>query len=153
MEFRSTNPNGFVHFGGDVVANVHGSSEGAMLSSNTLSAVGDAADVDLYLKPKGAGKLYLGSSVAMSIVMGESSFRPPDMSSFALAQTTFAMAGVSTGDVIISVDFRQTLSTAYLVGTATPSSLGECKVQLANPRPSTISGSSGRVRWAYLDRT
>lgn len=152
MEFRSTN--GGMHIGADIVAGVNGS-VGAMLSSNTLQAVGDATDIDLTVKGKGTGVVYLGgSTTALKIVTGESTFTPPAMSSFSQNECTFVATGISTGDLIVCVDFRNQLSTVYLPGLPYVGAADKIHVPVANCHASSISGSTSLVvRWSYIDRT
>lgn len=154
MDFRSTNPEGYVHFGGDVMSGAH-STRGVLLSSNNIRPVSDNSNEDLNLHGKGTGKVYLGGSTTpLQIVSGESTVTPPDLAANAQGECTFAAAGISTGDIILSVDFRNTLSTKYLPGYGYVGAADKIHVPVANCHASTISGSTGVVvRWAYLDRT
>lgn len=160
MEYRNSGVN--THYGGGIVAGVDRGAAAEILGS-TIGVASDSAAAGLNIVAKGTGTLMLGdssntvmfngSTVAFKLVCGESSFRPPALSSFAQDYSTMAAAGISTGDLIISLDFRGTLSTVYIVGTPTPSSANEIKVSLGNLHNASVSGSSGRVRWAYIDRT
>lgn len=154
MEFRSTNTVGFVHFGGDVASGVN-SSLGAMLSSNTVQPIGDATDIDLEVKGKGAGVVYLnGSTTPWKVVAGESTYTPPPLAASAQGECTFAAAGISTGDIILQVDLRNGLSTAYLPGLPYVGAADKIHVPVGNVHASTISGSTSLIaRWIYLDRT
>lgn len=154
MEFRSTNPEGFTHFGGDLMSGAN-CTRGVLLSSNTIRPVSDNQNEDLIILAKGTGKVYLGNSTTpFSVVFGESTFTPPDMSSFSQQECTFAAAGISTGDIIIACDMRNALSTLYLPGLPYVGASGKIHVPVANVHASTISGSTASVaRWAYLDRT
>lgn len=153
MIYRSTNPLGFVHFGGDVVSGAQ-STLGVLLSSNTVSPVSDNTNEDLVLKAKGTGLVRVGSTVSLQIVTGESTMTAPALSSFAQGESTFTATGISTGDIVLSVDFRNTLSTAYLPGYAYVGAADKIHVPVANCHASSISASTGVVvRWAYLDRT
>ena len=156
MEYRSPNEEKS-HFGGDLVAGVN-NARGVMLSSNTVQAVGDAAAVDLYLLPKGTGKVYqgaAGSTVSLSLVTGESTATVPNMPANSQAVTTMAAAGISTGDLIIACDARNALSTGVTLSRAYPSGANEISLVFINPHASSIAAESTgiTIRWAYLDRT
>ena len=131
------------------------STRGVLLSSNTVSPVSDNSNEDLVLKGKGTGGVLFGTSTTpWNVVAGESTFTPPDLAANAQGECTFAAAGISTGDIVLSVDFRNTLSTAYLPGYAYVGGSGKIHVPVANCHASTISGSTGVVaRWMYIDRT
>lgn len=154
MEFRSTNVDGRVHFGGDLIAGVNATA-GVHLTSNVVQPAGDASDIDLHVKAKGTGALFLnGSTTAFKLVSGESTFTPPAMSSFSQAECTFTAAGISTNDLIFCVDLRNVLSTAYLPGLPYVGAANKIHVPVANCHASSISGSTSLVvRWSYLDRT
>ena len=154
MEYRSTDAIGFSHFGGVVVAGVN-STVAVELSSNTIKPVGDGSNYDLVLKGKGTGGVYLnGSTTPWKVVAGESTMTAPDMAANSQAEATLAAANISTGDIILQVDFRNTLSTSYLPGLPYVGAAGKIHVPLANCHVSTISASTGvTVRWLYLDRT
>ena len=154
MEFRSTNAGGFVHFGGDIMSGAN-STRGVLLSSNTVSPVSDNAAEDLVLRGKGTGGVLIGGSTTpMAIVSGESTMTAPAMAANSQNESTFAAAGISTSDLIICVDFRNTLSTSYLPGLPYVGAAGKIHVPIGNCHASTISASTGVVvRWSYLDRT
>lgn len=160
MEYR--NAGNASHLGKGLAVSVDADA-GVEILGSSIVAIGDTTASNLTIKAKGTGTLTLGdssnvvtlngSTTPFKLVVGESSYRPPSLSSFAQDYSTFAAAGISTGDLIISVDFRGTLSTVYIVGTPTPSSANEIKVSLGNLHNANVTGSSGRVRWAYIDRT
>lgn len=155
MEYRSSNADGFVHYGGDIVAGVNGTN-GTKLSSNTISAVGDAAAVDLILTAKGTGKVYIGNStVSLSGVVGLSTTTVPNMPANSQAVSTMAAAGISTGDMIICCDPRDALSTGVTLSRAYPSGANEITLVWNNCHASSIAAESTgiTVRWMYLDRT
>ena len=154
MEFRSTNPEGYVHFGGDVMSGAN-SSRGVLLSSNTIQPVSDNSNEDLLIRGKGTGKVFVGNSTTpFSMVFGESTYTPPALAASAQGECTFAAAGISTGDLIFCVDFRNTMSTVYLPGMPYVGAADKIHVPVGNVHASTVSGSTtGIVRWAYLDRT
>lgn len=153
MEYRGVG----VNYQGEVVAGVAGA-EGSKLSSNSLQAVGDAAAVDLYVAPKGTGKLFLGapgSTVSMKLVTGESTTTVPNMPANSQAVSTMAAAGISTGDLIVCTDPRDALSTGVTLSRAYPSAANEITLVWINPHASSIAAESTgiTVRWGYLDRT
>lgn len=161
MEYRNSGVN--THLGGGIVAGVDRNAAFEVLGS-TMAVVSDSNNANGVILAKGTGNIQIGdssqtvslagSTTLFKLVTGESSWRAPAVSSLSIGLSTMTMTGVSTGDLIISMDFRGLLSSVLAVGTYTPSSAAECKIQLVNP--STVSqgaGSSGRVRWAYLDRT
>jgi hypothetical protein len=152
MEYRSSN--GGQHIGGDIVAGVNNTA-GTQLSSNTITAVGDAAAVDLFIAAKGTGKVFIGgSTTGFALVSGESTMTAPAMAANSQEESTFAASGISTGDLIVCVDFRNTLSTAYLPGLPYVGASGKIHVPIANCHASTVSASTGVVvRWSYIDRT
>lgn len=160
MEYR--NSGNATHYGKGVAIGVDGNN-GLELQGSSLAVISDSAAANLTIVAKGTGNVQIGdssqtvslagSTTQFKLVCGESSYRPPALSSFAQDYSTFAAAGISTGDLILTVDFRGTLSTVYIVGTPTPSSANEIRVSLGNLHNSSVSGSSGRVRWAYIDRT
>lgn len=154
MEFRSTNPEGFVHFGGDVMSGAQ-STRGVLLSSNTISPVSDNNNEDLYIRGKGTGGVYLGGSTTpWKVVVGESTMTAPAMAANSQNESTFTASGISTGDIVLQVDFRNTLSTLYLPGLPYVGAADKIHVPLGNVHASTISASTGVVvRWIYLDRT
>ncbi len=154
MEFRSTNPAGFVHFGGDVMSGAN-CTRGVLLSSNTIQPVSDNSNEDLHIRAKGTGFVYLnGSTTPWKVVVGESTYTPPDLAANAQGECTFVATGISTGDIILGVDLRNGLSTAYLPGLPYVGAADKIHVPVGNVHASTISGSTSLVaRWIYLDRT
>ena len=176
MEFRSTNPEGFVHYGGDVMSGAH-STRGILLSSNTVQSVSDDASEDMSILPKGSGALQLGTSsnavtiagtanltgsllsggstTILKIVAGQSTITVPNMPGASQDVSTVTMAGLSTGDVILSVDVRGTISTHVALTQYTVSGAAEGTITWVNCHASSISleTTGVTVRWAYLDRT
>lgn len=163
MEYRNSGVN--THFGGGLVAGVDRNAATEILGS-TISVASDSNNAGLTITAKGTGTLTLGdssnvvtlngSTVALKMVAGVSSYRLPDLSSFAQGVCTLAAAGISTGDLIVAFDFRFSSgagSTSYIYAGVTPSAANEITVAVANVHNSSVSGSSGRVRWAYIDRT
>lgn len=162
MEYRNSGVN--THYGGGLVAGVDRNAATEILGSSIVAA-SDSNNADISLKAKGTGTVIVGdssnavmlagSTTPIKIVTGVSSYTPPQLSSFAQDTLSIVMTGLSTGDLILSVDFRGSLSTSYIVPMyyPTPSSNNDATLVFANVHRSSVSGSSGRVRWAYLDRT
>lgn len=76
MEFRSTNTK-YKHLGGDLVTNVDdGSSYGVHLTGGStggiVTAAGDTTNINLVLRPKGAGALVAGNSSTPMDLAGSS---------------------------------------------------------------------------------
>ena len=163
MDFRSTNPAGFVHYGGDIMSGAQ-STRGVLLSSNTVQAVSDNSTESLDVLAKGTGSVNVGNSsqsvfisgstTPWKVVAGESTVTAPDLAANTQGECTLAAANISTGDIILQVDFRNTLSTLYLPGLPYVGAAGKIHVPVGNVHASTISASTGvTVRWLYLDRT
>lgn len=155
MEYRNSGE--ATHFSKGLVAGVDGAN-GSMLSSNMLQAVGDAAAIDLIVGPKGTGKLLLGgaaSTISLQLVTGQSTCTVPNMPANSLALSTFAAAGISTGDIIVQVDARDALSTGVTLSRCYPSGANEITAVWINPHGSSIAAETTGItlRWAYLDRT
>ena len=165
MEYRNSG-NGS-HLSQGFAAGV-GSSAGVELvggsTIGTVRAIGDGTNENLAILAKGAGNLKIGdssnvlylngSTTAFKVVTGESTYTPPAMSSFSQAECTFTASGISTADLILCVDLRNTLSTAYLPGLPYVGAADKIHVPVANVHASSISGSTSLVvRWSYIDRT
>lgn len=161
MEYR--NSGNATHFGKGLVTGVDANT-GVEHSGSTILAASDSAAANLTVRAKGTGTLTLGdssnvvningSTTAFKIVSGESTMTAPAMSSVSQAESTFTASGISTGDLIICVDFRNTLSTSYLPGLPYVGAADKIHVPLGNCHNSSISASTGVVvRWAYIDRT
>ena len=161
MEYR--NPGAATHLGKGFVASVDANT-GVELDGSTITAASDSAAANLTIKAKGTGTLTLGdssnavflggSTTPWKVVAGESTMTAPAMAASAQAESTFTATGISTGDIILQVDFRNTLSTSYLPGLPYVGAADKIHVPLGNCHASTISASTGvTVRWIYLDRT
>lgn len=99
MEYRSTNPNGYVHFGGDVMSGAQ-STLGVLLSSNTISPVSDNTNENLILKGKGTGGVVFGGSTSGITGMGRGIAASTGMSLpvSAIIYSTITIPGVAVGD-------------------------------------------------------
>lgn len=102
MNYRSTNPEGHVHFGGDVMSGAF-STRGVLLSSNTVQAVSDNSNEDLVVKGKGTGKVLLGNSTAgvSNITVGSASPPTVALAASALVTSTITIPGLALGDVFL----------------------------------------------------
>lgn len=164
MEYR--NSGNATHYSKGLVTDVD-AAIGVEHSGSTVVSAADAANANLTVRAKGTGTLNLGdssnvvniggSTMQFRIVSGISSYTAPALSSFATGESTITLAGLSTGDLIIGFDFRGqpggSTKLAFSAVWPTPSASSEATIQFINPHNSTASGSSGRVRWAYIDRT
>jgi len=155
MNFRSTNPEGYVHFGGDVMSGAQ-STRGVLLSSNTVSPVSDNSNEDLILRGKGTGGVIVGASTTpLNFVSGLSTTTIPNMPGASQAVSTMAAPGVSTGDMVLCADPRNSLSTHVTLSRAYPSAADEITLVWINVHASSIAAESTgtAIRWTYLDRT
>lgn len=165
MEYRNSG-NATHHVNGLAagVGSSHAVELGGGSTAGTITAISDDASANLSILAKGTGNLRLGdssnavylngSTTAFKIVVGESTMTAPAMAANSQAESTFTATGISTGDIVLSVDFRNTLSTSYLPGYAYVGAADKIHVPLGNVHASTISASTGvTVRWMYLDRT
>src|SRR5688572_27149327 len=109
MIFRSSNPEGFSHFPGDLVSGVH-SSRGVMLSSNTVSPVSDNSNENLILKGKGTGGVAIGASTSAISGMGRGIALSTGMSLpvSAIVYSTITIPGVAVGDSLFISDRKST---------------------------------------------
>lgn len=145
------------HLGQGIAVGVDGT-VGTMISSNVIAPINDTTSADLYIGPKGTGKLFLGgsaSTVSLSVVSGQSTTTVPNMPANSQAVSTMAAAGISTGDMIICADPRDALSTGVTLSRAYPSAANEITLVWINPHASSIAAESTglTVRWMYIDRT
>ena len=109
MNYRSTNAQGHVHFGGAVIAGVEQGSgiELNPASSNANANIKPAGDEDnksLTIAGKGTGGVAIGSSgsAVTEVLSAVIQFTPPELSSgaAAAAESTHTFAGCSTGTVL-----------------------------------------------------
>ena len=151
MDYRSGNPEGYVHFGGDIMSGAN-STRGVLLSSNTIQAVSDNAAEDLILRAKGTGKVLFGTSTSGlgGIVRGTSTTTPPPLAISAIGESTMAVAGLSTADSIL-VEQSPTLSTAYGMVGYYISAANEVTIRYLNNLASTQSQVGGVTnRWTIF---
>jgi hypothetical protein len=153
MNFRSSNPEGYVHFGGDVMSGAN-SSRGVLLSSNVVSPVSDNNNEDLVLKGKGTGGVLFGASTTpFNLRVGESTTAVPNMPANSLIRSTMTCVGISTGDLILSVSPRDGLSTGVSL-VRSYAGVDEIINEYINPHASSIAAEAALVcRWVFIDRT
>lgn len=99
MNYRSTNAQGYVHFGGDIMSGAN-SSLGVLLSSNTVSPVSDNTNENLVLKGKGTGGVTFGASTSIINGMGRGIAAAPlvALPASAIIYSTITIPGVAVGD-------------------------------------------------------
>ena len=163
MEYR--NAGAATHFGKGLVVGVDSSNAGVEIAGSTIISASDSAASGIALVAKGTGTvsignssntvLMAGSTTPLKFIAGESTVTPPDLAAEAGGNCTITISGASTGDIVLAVDFRNTLSTGYLVtGNAFFDAANHMTIPIHNASGSTISNSTGvTVRWLYLDRT
>ena len=143
MESRSTNPEGFVHFGGDVQSGAN-STRGIRLSSNVIAPVSDNNNEDLILRPKGTGALYIGASTSGMTGMGRGVAVSTGLSlpASALVYSTITIPGVAVGDALF-ISRSTGLSTALGMVGSWVTGANEGSFAVINNLASTASISSG----------
>lgn len=139
MNFRSTNAEGFVHFGGDIMSGAN-STAGVLLSSNTVSPASDNANANLVLKGKGTGGVLFGaSSVAMKgFGAGTSTTALIALPASAIVASTLTVPGLAAGDPLF-VGRSTSMSTALAMAGAFASGANEGTIFVLNNLASTAS--------------
>ncbi len=139
MNFRSTNPEGYVHFGGDVMSGAN-SSRGVLLSSNSISPVSDNAAEDLHLRPKGTGKVNIGSSTSGLKYLATGTALSPlvALPISALVYSTITIPGAVVGDALF-LGRSTGMSTALGMAGAYVSAADEGTYAVINNQASTQS--------------
>ena len=163
MEFRSTNPTGYVHYQGDVVSNVAGSSHGVHLSGGStggiVTAAGDEANVTLTVSGKGSGVTRIGNS-SSPVEIGDSTsaisgiyryivqYTSPavEASSFTV-HSTITVAGLTTNAGLVFTPRTDIATPATSTGGRVVihpycSTAGELKLVFYNQTASTMSAQS-----------
>lgn len=99
MNFRSSNAQGYVHFGGDIMSGAN-STLGVLLSSNTVSPVSDNTNENLVLKGKGTGGVSFGTSTDAITGLGRGVAAAPAVAlpASAIVFSTITIPGVAVGD-------------------------------------------------------
>ena len=141
MEYRSSN--GGMHIGNDIVAGVE-NARGVQLSSNTVSAVGDAAAIDLVLKGKGTGGVVIGASTSAMTGLGRGIAVSTGMSLpiSAIVYSTITIPGVAVGDALF-ISRSTGLSTALGMAGSWVTGTDEGSYAVINNQASTQSIAAG----------
>ena len=162
MEYR--NSGAATHLSKGFVTGVD-SNVGVELKGSTVLSASDSAASGLTVRAKGTGTLMLGdssnvvnvagSTIQFKLIGGISTTTIPNMPGASQAVSTFAAAGATTGDLLLSVDARGTLSTQVAMGGYTVTSAAKVTVTWINCHASSITPETTGVtmRWLYLDRT
>ncbi len=146
MEFRSTNPEGFSHFGGDVMSGAQ-STAGVLLSSNTISPASDSSNANLVLKGKGTGGVYIGASTSGITGLGRGiaalvAAGDVQLPASALVYSTITIPGVAVGDALF-ISRSTGMSTALGLVGSWVTGANEGSFAVINNLASTQSISSG----------
>ena len=162
MEFRSTNPEGFVHFGGDVMSGAQ-STRGVLLSSNTIQPVSDNSNEDLLIRAKGTGTITIGNSsnsvrvgastsVFGGMNRGTSTMTLVELPASALIYSTLTVPGVGVNDLIFMERPGSTLmSTALGMVGYSCTAANEVKIAFLNNLASTASILTDTpIKFAYI---
>lgn len=149
MERRSTNDIGYVHYQGDVTAQV-GSSHGVRLSGGStggvVEAVGDDTNVTLTLRQQGAGGIQIGRGSTTGFLKIERyriDYTVPVLSSNSAAASTVTQAGLTTASILILQERQQNNSSVVGI-TIVPrcSTVNELTLTFYNNSVSSVSGST-----------
>jgi len=139
MNFRSSNADGYVHFGGDVMSGAN-STRGVLLSSNTVSPVSDNSNENLVLRGKGTGGVTFGTSTHVVNGMGRgiSTTALIALPASAIVYSTITVPGVAVGDALFFS--RSTgMSTALAMAGSWVTGANEGTVAVLNNLASTAS--------------
>lgn len=139
MNFRSSNPEGYVHFGGDVMSGAQ-STRGVLLSSNTVSPVSDNSNENLVLKGKGTGTVSIGASTSGLTYLGRGTALSPVVAIpiSALVYSTITIPGAAVGDALF-LSRSTGMSTALGMAGAYVSATDEGTYAVINNQASTQS--------------
>ena len=156
MIFRSTNPEGFSHFPGDLMSGCH-STRGVLLSSNTISPVSDNSNEDLVLKGKGTGgvKINASTSIFGGMNRGTSTMTLVELPASALVYSTLTVPGLGVNDMLYLERPGSTLmSTALGMVGYSCTAADEAKIAFINNLASTASilGDTP-IKYAYIKST
>ena len=153
MNFRSTNPEGYVHFGGDVMSGAN-SSRGVILSSNTVSPVSDNDNENLVLRGKGTGGVILGTSTSVlgGMNRGTSTMTLVELPASALVYSTLTVPGLGVDDMLyIARPDSTNMSTALGMVGYSCTAANEAKIAFINNLASTASILADTpIKYAYL---
>lgn len=143
MIYRSTNPEGYVHMGGDIMSGAN-STRGVLLSSNTVSPTSDNTNEALILKGKGTGGVMFGTSTsALSFLARGTAVAPTvELPASAIVYSTITIPGAVAGDVLV-LSRSTAMSTALAMGGAYVSAANEGTFAVLNNLASTASIVAG----------
>lgn len=152
MNYRSTNAQGYVHYGGDVMSGAN-SSLGVLLSSNTVSPASDNNNENLILKGKGTGGVQIGASTSVMTGLGRgvatlAADNPVLLPASAIVYSTITIPGVAVGDALY-ISRSTGMSTALGMAGAWVTGANEGSFAVINNLASTASVSSGAT-FAYF---
>jgi len=154
MEFRSTNPEGYVHFGGDVMSGAN-CTRGVLLSSNTISPVSDNANEDLILRGKGTGgvKINASTSIFGGFNRGQSTIALVQLPVSGLVRSTLTVPGLGVNDMLV-VHRSTVMSTAIGLLDWTSTAANEATLSFLNNQASTQSiAANTTFKWFYIKST
>lgn len=153
MNFRSTNPEGHVHFGGDVVSGAN-SSRGILLSSNVVAPISDNANEALVLRGKGNGGVLIGASTSIFGGMNRGTSTSPTVALpiSGLVRSTLTIPGLGVND-LLAIQRSTTISTAIAMTGYTCTAAGEATIDFLNNQASTQSIVAATFKWHYLKST
>ncbi len=148
MDYRNSGE--ATHFGKGIVAGVDGAN-GVMLSSNTITAVGDAAAIDLTISGKGTGGVFLGgSTIAMRGAWAGSATAPTvSLPVSGLVYSTITIPGAAIGDGFM-MGRSTSMSTALAMAGAYISAANEGTFAVLNNLASTQSIVGGSFTYIVV---
>lgn len=141
MNFRSSNAEGYVHYGGDIMSGAN-SSLGVLLSSNTVSPVSDNNNENLILKGKGSGGVIVGTSTSLfgGMNRGTSTMSLVALPASGLVLSTVTIPGLGVNDMLYLARPGDSLvSTAIGMVGYTCTAANEAKIAWLNNLASTAS--------------
>ena len=154
MNFRSTNAEGYVHFGGDVMSGAN-SSRGVLLSSNTVSPTSDNTNEALVLKGKGSGGVMIGASTSIfgGMNRGNSTIDAVLLPVSGLVRSTLTVPGLGVNDLLV-IHMSSVVTTAVGMVGWTCTAANEATIGFLNNQASTQSILADTTfKWFYLKST
>lgn len=153
MNFRSTNPEGYAHLGGDIMSGAN-SSRGVLLSSNTVSPVSDNTNEALILRGKGSGGVFIGASTSIFGGMNRGTSTSPTVALpiNGLVRSTLTIPGLGVNDML-AIQRSTTISTAIAMTGYCCTAAGEATIDFLNNQGSTQSIVGATFKWHYIKST
>lgn len=144
MNYRSSNPEGYVHFGGDVMSGAN-STAGVHLSSNTIQPASDSDNASLVVKGKGTGGVFIGNSTAATkgVWAGTATAPTVALPASAIVNSTITIPGVVAGDALFIGRASAQMSTALGIVGSWVSGTDEGSFSVINNVASTQSVVAG----------